>query len=93
MKDKTPLHETFTAKTQPHKSDEVKDKTLPHDIITTKTQPHKSDEELKIKSHLHDTDRIYSHKSDEKVEVYNTFIITHTCLFNFLYIFYIYLYI
>lgn len=70
-KDKTLLHDTPTAKTQPHKSDEApKDKTLLRD---TSTKIQKPDEVSRDKIHLHDTltHKIRPHKLDEKIEVYD----------------------
>lgn len=70
-KDKTLLHDAPTAKIQPHKADEVpKDKTLPRDKLTAKTP--KPDEVSKDKTHLQDTHKIHSHRSDEKIEVHDT---------------------
>lgn len=72
--DKVPLGDIATHKNHPYQSDEkLKDKTYLHDIKIDKQYPQKSDKVLKNKTHPHyktPTDKICSHESGEKVEVF-----------------------
>lgn len=82
-KDKTLLHDTSTAKVQPHSDEVPKDKT--RDTPTAKIQ--KPDEVSKDKTRLQDTPtyKTHPHKSYEKIEV-------HDILHIYTYIYYDYIF-